>query len=216
MLKLFSVSLCCWSGDGLAVRRVALTGGIATGKSHVRAEFERLGVPTIDADVLARAAVAPGTPGLSAVAARFGPEVLDSSGALDRKRLAAIVFQDATARQDLERIVHPAVRLAIDHWFAALPPTQPFAIADIPLLYETGRHAEFDAVVATTCDPETQVRRVMSRDSVSESEARQRIAAQLSSDEKMRRATHVIHTDGAFEETARQVRDVYNKLAAER
>jgi dephospho-CoA kinase len=195
---------------------VALTGGIATGKSHVRAEFERLGVPTIDADVLARAAVAPGTPGLTAVASRFGREVLDATGALDRKKLASIVFEHPDARRDLEQIIHPAVRQAIDDWFAGLPATQPFAIADIPLLYETGRAGEFDAVVVTTCDPETQVRRVMARDSVTESEARQRIAAQLSSEEKTRRATHVIHTDGAFEETARQVRDVYHHLAAER
>jgi dephospho-CoA kinase len=198
------------------LRRVALTGGIATGKSHVRAEFERLGVPTIDADVLARAAVAPGTPGLTAVASRFGGDVLDATGALDRKKLASIVFENPDARRDLEQIIHPAVRQAIDDWFAGLPATRPFAIADIPLLYETGRAGEFDAVVVTTCDPETQVRRVMARDAVSESEARQRIAAQLSSEDKTRRATHVIHTDGAFEETARQVRDVYNKLAAER
>src|SRR5512138_356923 len=100
------------------MRRVALTGGIATGKSHVRAEFERLGVPTIDADTLARAAVAPGTPGLVAVTERFGRDVLDSTGALDRKRLAAIVFQDPGARIELERIIHPAVRLEIDAWFA--------------------------------------------------------------------------------------------------
>src|SRR5512138_3576502 len=103
------------------MRRVALTGGIATGKSHVKAEFERLGVPTIDADVLARAAVAPGTSGLSSIAARFGREVIDSSGALDRKKLAAIVFGDDRARGDLEAIIHPEVRLAIEHWFAALP-----------------------------------------------------------------------------------------------
>jgi dephospho-CoA kinase len=195
---------------------VALTGGIATGKSHVRAEFERRGVPTIDADVLARAAVAPGTPGLTAIASRFGADVLDASGALDRKQLASIVFDNADARRDLERIIHPAVRLAIDDWFAALPPTQRVAIADIPLLYETGRDGEFDAVIVTTCDPETQVRRVMSRDSISESEARQRIAAQLSSDEKMRRATYVIHTDGTFDDTAGQVREIYDKLVAER
>jgi len=198
------------------MRRVALTGGIATGKSHVRAEFERLGVPTIDADVLARAAVAPGSPALTAVAARFGRDVLDPSGALDRKKLGAVVFTDPQARRDLERIIHPAVRLAIDQWFATLPANAPFAIADIPLLYETGRAGEFDVVIVTTCDPETQVRRVMSRDSVSESEARQRIAAQLPSAEKTSRATYVIHTDGALADTARLVRDIYDTLAAER
>ena len=195
---------------------MALTGGIATGKSHVRAGFERLGVPTIDADVLARAAVAPGTPGLTAVASRFGPDVLDATGGLDRKKLAAIVFDNPDARRDLEQIIHPAVRLAIDHWFAALAPHQPFAIADIPLLYETGRAGEFDVVIVTTCDPATQVRRVMARDSVGESEARQRIAAQLSSEEKILRATHVVHTDGTVEDTSRQVREIYNRLVAER
>jgi dephospho-CoA kinase len=198
------------------VRRVALTGGIATGKSHVRAEFERLGVPTIDSDILARAAVAPGTPGLTAVASRFGPDVLDATGGLDRRKLAAIVFDNPDARRDLEQIIHPAVRLAIDHWFAALAPQQPYAIADIPLLYETGRAGEFDVVIVTTCDPATQVRRVMARDSVSESEARQRIAAQLSSEEKARRATHVVQTDGTFDDTARQVREIHNELVAER
>lgn len=198
------------------MRRVALTGGIATGKSHVRAEFERLGVPTIDADTLARAAVAPGTPGLTAVASRFGPDVLDATGGLDRRKLAAIVFDNPDARRDLEQIIHPAVRLAIDHWFAALAPHQPFAIADIPLLYETGRAGEFDVVIVTTCDPATQVGRVMARDSVSEFDARQRIAAQLSSEDKTRRATHVVHTDGTFDDTARQVREIYNELVAER
>lgn len=197
------------------MRRVALTGGIATGKSHVRAEFERLGVPTIDADVLARGAVAPGTPGLSAVVQRFGPEVLDSSGALDRKRLALIVFRDPRARQDLERIIHPAVRLEIDAWFASLAPVHRFAIADIPLLYETGRDRNFDAVIVTTCEPATQIRRVMTRDGVSEAEALQRIAAQMSNEDKVRRATYVIRTDGTFDDTRTQVRAVYSKLAGD-
>jgi len=196
------------------MQRVALTGGIATGKSHVRAEFERLGVPTIDADVLARAAVAPGTSGLSSVAARFGREILDATGALDRKKLAAIVFDDLQARRDLEQIVHPAVRRAIDKWFASHASVR-FAIADIPLLYETGREDEFDAVIVTTCEPATQIRRVMARDGVSEAQARQRIAAQLASEDKIRRANYVIRTDGSVEDTNSQVQAVYNTLVAE-
>jgi dephospho-CoA kinase len=196
------------------MRRVALTGGIATGKSHVRAEFERLGVPTIDADALARAAVAPGTPGLAAVTARFGDAVLDASGALDRKRLASIVFQDPDARQDLERIIHPAVRLEIDAWFTSVAPVHRFAIADIPLLYETGRDRNFEAVIVTTCEPATQIRRVMARDGVTEVEALQRIAAQMPIADKVRRATYVIRTDGPFEDTNRQVRHVFDQLVA--
>ena len=197
------------------MHRVALTGGIATGKSHVRAEFERLGVPTIDADVLARAAVAVGTPGLAAVTERFGRGVLNTNGEIDRKRLAAIVFQDPAARLDLERIIHPAVRLEIDAWFTSLAPVHRFAIADIPLLYETGRDRSFDAVIVTTCEPATQIRRVMARDGTTETEALQRIAAQMPSEDKVRRATYVIRTDGTFDETARQVRNVYHQLAAD-
>jgi dephospho-CoA kinase len=196
------------------VHRIALTGGIATGKSHVRAEFERLGVPTIDADVLARKAVESGSPGLSAVVSRFGRAVLDPDGALDRRKLAEVVFADAGARRDLERIVHPVVQRAIDDWFASLDPARhPFAIADIPLLYETGRDGGFDAVIVTACDPATQLRRVMQRDGASEDDARRRIAAQLPIEEKIRRANYVIRTDGAVSDTNQQVGDVYQRLA---
>lgn len=196
------------------MRKVALTGGIATGKSHVRAEFEALGVPAIDADVLAREVVAPGTPGLAAVTERFGRDVLDTSGALDRRKLGAVVFADAAARHDLEQIVHPLVRQAIDRWFASLDARHPFAIADIPLLYETGRDRDFSAVIVTACGPETQLRRIIHRDGLSEEEARRRIAAQIPVEEKVRRATYVIRTDGDFEETRRQVRELHRRIAA--
>ena len=194
------------------MKRVALTGGIATGKSHVRAEFERLGVPTVDADKLARDAVADGSPGLEAVIHRFGRGVLDATGALDRRRLGAIAFSDSAARHDLERIIHPIVRAKTDEWFAGLATGYPFAIADIPLLYETGRERDFDEVIVTICEQETQLRRVMQRDSVTEAEARQRLAAQLPTSEKASRADHVISTEGPFAETNRQVRRVYEML----
>jgi dephospho-CoA kinase len=195
------------------MRRVALTGGIATGKSHVRAEFERLGVRTIDADKLARDVVAAGTPGFAAVVTRFGRDVIDETGALDRRKLGSIVFADPVARQDLEAIVHPAVRSAIDSWFESLGDQSPgFAVADIPLLYETGRHREFDEVIVTACAPTAQITRVMARDGITETEARARLAAQLPIDEKVRRANHVVNTDGSFEETNRQVRQVYDEL----
>ena len=199
------------------VRRIALTGGIATGKSHVRAQFEALGVPTIDADTLARLAVEPGTPGYDAVVRRFGADVISVDSAIDRRALASIVFADAAARRDLEAIVHPAVQRATDDWFAALDPAvHPFALADIPLLYEVGRDRAFDQVVVVACDPETQVRRVMARDSVTESEARQRLAAQLPIDDKVRQADFVIRTDGTPDETNLQVRGVFERLMAGR
>ena len=195
------------------MRRVALTGGIATGKSHVRAQFETLGVPTIDADVLARQAVAPGSPGLDAVIARFGREVLDAQGNLNRRTLSELVFADEQARRDLEAIVHPAVRGAIDRWLASLDPARhAIAIADIPLLFETGREHEFDIVIVTACDPESQVKRVVARDGIGETEARLRVAAQLPIAEKVRRADYVIHTDGTVEQTNVSVRELYEHL----
>jgi len=196
------------------IRRIGLTGGIATGKSHVRGQFEAHGVPTLDADALARRALEPGTPGLAAVITRFGPEVLDARGALDRKKLAAIVFADSTARQDLERIVHPVVRRAIDDWFASLDANRyPFAIAEIPLLYETGRDRDFEAVIVVACDGEEQLRRLMARDGLNEEEARQRIRAQMPLAEKTRLADHVIRTDGTFVETNEQIRRILAALS---
>src|SRR5262245_49613079 len=104
------------------MRRIALTGGIATGKSYVVSRLRAAAIPVVDADVLAREAVAAGSEGLKAVVARFGPDVLTSAGVLDRVRLGDIVFRDQRARRDLEAIVHPFVRRRIDEFFAALPP----------------------------------------------------------------------------------------------
>ena len=170
-------------------------------------------MPTIDSDVLAREAVAPGTPGLSAVVERFGRDLLDASGALDRQKLATVVFADPDARKALEAIIHPHVRQATDQWFADLDPLQhPYAIADIPLLYEVGREGDFDAVIVAACDPEAQVRRVMKRDGSSEAHARQRLAAQLPIEDKIRRTEYVIRTDGTVADTDEQVRDIYARL----
>jgi dephospho-CoA kinase len=193
---------------------VALTGGIATGKSYVRERFDQLGVPTSDADTFARAVVAPGTDGLAEIVRAFGPDVLDAQGGLDRRRLASVVFADPDRRKELEAIVHPAVRYATDAWYAHLEPTVAFAIADIPLLYETGRDRDFAKVIVTACEPAAQLARVMARDRLSEAEARLRIAAQLPIEEKVRRADYVIRTDGSFEETDRQVRQVFETLRA--
>lgn len=196
--------------------RVGLTGGIATGKSYVRALFAERGVPTLDADTVAREVVEPGSPVLAAIAVRFGNGVLQPDGQLDRRRLADVVFADDGARHDLERIVHPAVYSAIVRWLEVLEASsrQMLAVVDIPLLFETGRDRDFDVVVVTACRPETQIRRVMARDKVSAEEARRRLAAQWPIDEKARRADHVIHTDGTFEETEREFEQVYQVLSA--
>jgi dephospho-CoA kinase len=196
------------------LRRVALTGGIAAGKSHVRAEFARLGVPTIDSDLLAREAVAPGSAGLAAVVGHFGREMLDRSGALDRQKMATRVFADSDARKALEAIVHPEVRRMTDEWFARLDAVRhPYAVADIPLLYEVNRDGDFDLVIVVSCDPEIQLRRLMTRDGLSEADARQRIATQLPIADKVARAHHVIRTDEGFEETNQQVAQLHIALS---
>ena len=193
--------------------RVALTGGIATGKTYCLTRLAALGAPVIDADRLARDAVAPGTPGLSAVVARFGPEVLAAGGGLDRPRVAAIVFADPDARRDLERIVHPIVYRGIREWADRLAAAgRPLAVADVPLLYETGHDRDFDRVVVVACPPDQQVRRLAGRNRLNESEARRRLAVQWPIERKRAAADYVIDTGGAFEDTDRQVEEVWSAL----
>jgi dephospho-CoA kinase len=195
--------------------RAALTGGIATGKSFALSRFAALGAAVIDADVLARDAVARGSPGLSAVVQRFGTELLTSEGDLDRPRLGRLVFADPIARRDLEAIVHPLVYRRIGDWFADLPAGTRVALADIPLLFETGHEHDFERVVVCACDPGEQFRRLLSRDGLNPDDARARLAAQWPIGEKVRRADFVIATDGPFAETEAEIRRVFAVLAAE-
>ena len=195
--------------------RVGLTGGIATGKSYCLARFAALGVPIVDADLLARDAVAPGSRALADVATRFGASILLPDGSLDRAALGRIVFTDRAARTDLEAIVHPEVYRRIGEWFAARPPATRLAIADIPLLFETGHDHDFERVIVAACDPQQQLRRLMQRDSLSEAEARARLNAQWPIEEKVARADYVIRTDGSVADTDSQVRTVYEMLIAE-
>ena len=193
--------------------QAALTGGIATGKSHCLGRFAALGVPVLDADRLARLAVAPGSPGLDAVVERFGGSILREDGSLDRPALAAIIFADRTARADLEAIVHPDVYRRIREWFARPPPATPVAIADIPLLFETGHEHDFDKVIVAACSPQEQLRRLRVRDGLNESDARARLEAQWPIEEKANRADYVIRTDGTFAETDAEIARVHKELA---
>ena len=193
--------------------RVALTGGIATGKSHVRRRLEALGIDTIDADALVHEALQPGTPATTSIAQRFGNDVIAPDGSVDRRRLGARVFTDDEARRELERLLHPPVYEAITAWFSARSRAgSSVGVADIPLLYETGHDCDFDAVIVSACTSEDQVRRVMVRDGLSMSAARQRVAAQMPIDEKVTRADCVIWTTGTLEETDRQVDELYVTL----
>jgi dephospho-CoA kinase len=195
--------------------RTALTGGIATGKSHCLARFAALGAAVIDADRLARDAVAPGTPGLERVVARFGSKVLLPDRSLDRAALGGIVFADRTARADLEAIIHPEVYRRITAWLADLGSSIRVAIADVPLLFETGHEHDFDRVIVSACAPHEQLRRIMARDRLSRDAARARLEAQWPIEEKVRRADYVVRTDGSFAETDSQVNSVYELLLAE-
>ncbi len=197
----------------MATLRIALTGGIATGKSFCLGVFAAEGVPTIDADRLAHEAVVPGTPGHAAVVARFGAGILTPDGAIDRPALGRIIFGDDRARRELEAIIHPRVYRAVEQWFAELGDrTEAMGIADIPLLYETGREIDFDAVVVAACPPAMQIERLVRRNGLTAQEAAQRMASQMPIGEKTGRADHVIDTSGSFAETETQVRGVLEEL----
>jgi len=192
--------------------RVGLTGGIATGKSTCLRHFAALGIPTIDSDVIARELVEPGTPGLAAVVSQFGSGVLRADGSLDRAQLGRIVFTDDSARRDLEAIIHPGVFARLQEWFAG---QRGVAVADVPLLFETNSQDAFDLIIVAACRPDQQVTRLMLRDGLTETEARQRIAAQGPVDEKRARADYVIDTSGAKAEAETQVKDVLEKIVGQ-
>jgi dephospho-CoA kinase len=166
----------------------------------------------VDADVLAREVVAGGTSALEAIVQRFGAGVLTPEGSLDRARLGAIVFQDDAARRDLEAIVHPQVRRRIDEFFAQLPRGTAFAIADIPLLYETGRENDFDQVIVVASARPAQIERVIARDGLTREDAERRVAAQWPIEDKVARADYVIRSDGTFAETEAQVAQLLRSL----
>jgi dephospho-CoA kinase len=185
--------------------KVALTGGIATGKSYVLECLRRAGIPCLDADTLAHDVTAAGTDAAKAIGAHFGASMLDPDGALDRRKLGPLVFSNPSARRALEAIVHPAVYRAIAAGLATFERAgAACAVVDIPLLYETSQAGGFDTVVATLCRPEVQMERLRAR-GLGEVEAQQRLNAQLSAADKAARADHVIRTDGTFAETDAQV-----------
>jgi dephospho-CoA kinase len=202
-----------YSVEAMRIYKLALTGGIATGKSTARERFEELGIPTVDADDIARKLPRRHSEALEAIVRRFGPAILNRNGTLNRRALGAVVFANPDARLDLEAILHPAVYRAIQAWFEHLEllGRHRIGLADIPLLFETGRHAGFDKVIVTWCREDLQLERVIAR-GFNETEAQQRIAAQLPSDEKAKRADYVIDTSGPKEDTFRQIDAIFDKI----
>jgi dephospho-CoA kinase len=194
--------------------KVGLTGSIAVGKSFVCSVFEELGCRVLDADVTARDVVMPGTVGLKEIVRIFGPGVLTSSGQLDRKKLAATVFADKAQRAVLNSIVHPLVIEAQDEWIRRQEREDPdgIAIIDAALMIESGGYKRFDELIVVFCDPDVQLSRLMLRQGISEAEAKLRIAAQMPQEEKKQYADFLIDTSNGFDDTKRQITEIYNQL----
>jgi dephospho-CoA kinase len=192
--------------------RVGLTGGIASGKSLVAAELAARGAIIIDADVLAREVVEPGTAALAAIVERFGPQVI-LDGQLNRARLAEIVFADPLARRDLELIVHPAVR-AMAAELERAAGSAAVVVHVIPLLVETGQQQEFDFVVTVDVDQETQIQRLMARNGFSRAEAEARIAAQASREDRKIAADVVLDNTGSVAQLRDQVSALWGVLTS--
>ncbi len=183
---------------------VGLTGGIGSGKSTVARLLAARGAVVLDADVLAREAVEPGTPGFDAVLARFGDAVRSSGGTIDRARLAAIVFADDEARHDLEAIVHPQVRLRIGEAVAAHADSDAVVVVDSPLLIETGAHESFPVVVVVTAPDDARIARLTAR-GMGEADVRARMAAQMPLEEKATYADVLLDNGGSEAELESQV-----------
>jgi dephospho-CoA kinase len=194
---------------------VGLTGGIGCGKSAVTDCFAALGVPVIDADVVAREVVEPGQPALREIVEQFGPEVLRADGSLDRVRLREHIFTNPDAKTRLEGILHPRIRAEMRRRLDAF--TTPYAIFSIPLLFETGQNKSVDRILVVDCPPELQISRVTRRDHTSEAQTKSIIAAQIERTSRLARADDIIDNSGSLNDLrpiVEQLHQKYLKLAS--
>jgi dephospho-CoA kinase len=192
---------------------VGLTGGIASGKSTVARMFGDLGVPLVDADALAREIVERGSPGLACIVERFGAEILLEDGALDRRRLARVVFEDPRAREDLNAITHPLIAAKGAERIRALQSTAAqYIVYEAALLVEGGSYKAFSALIVVAVEPVTQLARLMARDGSTEEEARARISSQLPLARKIEVADYVIRNETTLEALREQVHAVHAGL----
>ena len=193
---------------------VGLTGGIGSGKSTVARLLEKRGAVVFDADLLAREAVEPGTPGHSAVIDRFGADVLAPGGELDREALASIVFADPAARRDLEQIVHPEVRRLFAEGTEAYRDSDRVVVFSAPLLVETGMHTAFEILVVVSATVATQIQRLMRQRGMSEASIRARIDAQAPLEDKAAVADFLVDNEGTLDELESQVERLWTDLSA--
>lgn len=197
--------------------RVALTGGIASGKTTVANLFAGLGVPLIDTDVIARQVVEPGEPALAQVVATFGPDVLDSDGRLDRRRMRERIFADPTAKHRLEAILHPAIRAEMEH--QSKEAGGAYQVLVIPLLTEGKRRDHVDRVLLVDVPEELQIQRLMLRDGVTPEQARASLNAQATRADRLAMADDVVRNTGRVDDLRAEVAMLHTKylaLAAER
>ncbi|MDA5282174.1 dephospho-CoA kinase [Streptomyces sp. NPDC054904] len=191
--------------------KVGLTGGIGAGKSEVSRLLAEYGAVVVDADRIAREVVEPGTPGLAAVVEAFGESVLTAAGELDRPALGAIVFGDPDKLRTLNAIVHPLVGARSAELEGAAGPDA-IVVHDVPLLAENGLAPLYDLVVVVDASPETQLARLTARRGMTEEDARARMAAQATREQRLAVATLVIDNDGPLEALEPQVRTVWDRL----
>jgi len=194
--------------------KIGLTGSIAVGKSYVLSVLAELGCVTFDADKIAHKVMERGRAAYQDIVREFGEDVLDSDGSIDRRKLGAIVFGDEARRMRLNEIVHPRVKEEQDRLLAEAAALDPngIAIIDAALLIESGGYKRFDKLIVVFCDTDTQIERLMRRNSITREDAERRVAAQMSSEEKLRYADYSIDTAGTLEETRQRVVDVHKDL----
>ena len=193
---------------------IGLTGGIGSGKSAVSRCFERLGVPVIDADRVAREVVEPGEPALAEIAATFGTDLLRDDGSLDRARLREHVFAQSEARQRLEAILHPRIRARMREQLGLLPADSPYVVFVIPLLLETNQRDLVDRVLVVEAAEPVRIARVAGRDGVTEDQVRRIIAAQCSAADRAAGADDLMRNEGSESELAAKVAALHEKYLA--
>ncbi len=194
---------------------IALTGGIASGKTLISDEFARLGVPVIDTDVIARIVVEPGMPALREIEQAMGSQFTDKKGWLDRSRLRVLIFSDPEARQNLESILHPRIRQAVSE--ASKEVTSAYCIVVIPLLAEKGTYPNLNRVLVVDVEPETQIARLKTRDNYNRQQAKQALQAQASRAQRLKIADDILDNSGSPSQARKKVAQLhlkYKKLAA--
>jgi len=194
--------------------KVGLTGSIAVGKSYVVSVLAELGCVTFDADKVAHSVMEPGRPAYHDIVSEFGKGVLAADNSIDRQKLGAIVFSDEARRKRLNEIVHPRVIEEQNRLLADAEAKHPegIAIIDAALMIESGGYKRFDKLIVVHCDRETQIERLMRRNHITKEDAERRVAAQMSSEEKLKYADYEIDTTGTFDQTRQRVVEVLSEL----